>query len=229
MAGLTAGIATAPALSGSAEAQSSSGAIPQRSFGRHPDKISVLGVGGHHLGNAATVGEATAIVHEAVDSGINFFDNAWEYNDHRSEECLGAALRGGYRSRAFLMTKVCTHGRDASRRHDSMLEESLRRLRHGSSRPVADPRGRRTTTIRTSRTGTGGVDRGARPREAAREGASTSALPVTRTRTSTSACSISATPSTPFSFRSTPSTRSSAASSSSCSRKRCGAGWRCSA
>ena len=103
------------------------GSVPKRKFGRHPDQVSILGVGGHHLGNAATVQDATAIVHEAVDNGINFCDNAWEYNNHRSEEWLGAALAGGYRDKLFLMTKVCTHGRDASVAMQ-MLEDSLKRL-----------------------------------------------------------------------------------------------------
>ncbi len=89
--------------------------------------ISALGLGGHHLGVAASAAEAAAIVHEAVDNGITFMDCAWEYNDHRSEEWLGQALRGGYRERVFLMTKVCTHGRDASVAMQQ-LEESLRRL-----------------------------------------------------------------------------------------------------
>ncbi len=104
-----------------------SGEIPRRRFGRHPDTISALGLGGHHLGDAGSVDEATRIVHEAIDSGITFFDNAWEYNDHRSEDWLGAGLRGGYRDKVFLMTKVCTHGRDASLAMQ-MLDESLRRL-----------------------------------------------------------------------------------------------------
>ena len=113
------------ALSKHAGAQDAS--IPRRKFGRHPDQVSVLGLGGHHLGAAATVQDATAIAHEAIDNGINFFDNAWEYNDHRSEEWMGQALRGGYRDKVFLMTKVCTHGRDASVAMQ-MLEESLKRL-----------------------------------------------------------------------------------------------------
>jgi aryl-alcohol dehydrogenase-like predicted oxidoreductase len=73
------------------------------------------------------VGDATAIVHEAIENGVTFFDNALEYNNHRSEEWLGAALRGGYRDRVFLMTKVCTHGRDADVAM-TRLEESLQRL-----------------------------------------------------------------------------------------------------
>ncbi len=112
-------------LAATAEAQT--GSIPRRKFGRHPDEVSVLGIGGHHLGNAATVQDAISIVHEAVDNGINFCDNAWEYNDHRSEEWMGKALAGGYRDKVFLMTKVCTHGRDASVAMQ-MLEESLGRL-----------------------------------------------------------------------------------------------------
>lgn len=118
------------ALAGSASAGSAApatGAILKRKFGRHPDEVSALGIGGHHLGDATSPGDAAAIVHEAVDAGITFCDNAWEYNDHRSEDWLGRALRGGYRERVFLMTKVCTHGRDASVAM-TQLEESLRRL-----------------------------------------------------------------------------------------------------
>jgi predicted aldo/keto reductase-like oxidoreductase len=117
----------APIIAAAPAAAAATDEIPKRQFGRHPDKISVLGLGGHHLGDAATVGEATNIVHEAIDSGITFFDNAWEYNGHRSEEFLGAGLRGGYRDKVFLMTKVCTHGRDGSLGLQ-MLEESLKRL-----------------------------------------------------------------------------------------------------
>jgi predicted aldo/keto reductase-like oxidoreductase len=84
-------------------------------------------MGGHHLGDAASPAEATRILHTAVDGGIRFCDNAWEYNNHRSEEYMGVALRGGYRDKVFLMTKVCTHGRDASLAMQ-MLEESLTRL-----------------------------------------------------------------------------------------------------
>ncbi len=121
------GLAANEGANAQQEPTSSSVPVPRRKFGRHPDQVSVLGVGGHHLGNAATVQDATAILHEAVDNGINFCDNAWEYNNHRSEEWLGAALRGGYRDKVFLMTKVCTHGRDASVAMQ-MLEESLGRL-----------------------------------------------------------------------------------------------------
>ena len=102
--------------------------IPLRQFGRHEGvMVSALGLGGHHIGDAASATEATRILHAAADGGIRFCDNAWEYNNHRSEEYMGIALRGGYRDKMFLMTKVCTHGRDADLAM-KMLEESLTRL-----------------------------------------------------------------------------------------------------
>jgi aryl-alcohol dehydrogenase-like predicted oxidoreductase len=67
------------------------------------------------------------IVHEAIDAGVTFMDNAWEYNEHRSEELMGRAL-ADRRERVFLMTKVCTHGRDAKTAM-RQLEQSLRRLK----------------------------------------------------------------------------------------------------
>jgi aryl-alcohol dehydrogenase-like predicted oxidoreductase len=90
-------------------------------------QVSALALGGYHLGSASTQGESTEIVARALDAGINFFDNAWEYHEGESETRLGAALVGK-RDRAVVMTKVCTHGRgkDVAMR---MLEESLRRLR----------------------------------------------------------------------------------------------------
>src|SRR5579875_1859754 len=105
----------------------SSSPIPMRPFGRHSDvKISALGVGGHHLGQAADLQTAIEIVHAAIDGGINFFDNCWEYHLGKSEAWLGAGLKGK-RDKVFLMTKVCTHGRDASLGME-MLEQSLNRL-----------------------------------------------------------------------------------------------------
>jgi uncharacterized protein len=103
--------------------------IPQRPLGKTGARVSALAVGGHHLGDAASYDEADRIVGGALDAGITLFDNCWEYNNGRSEEWLGRALSvSGRRSRALVMTKVCTHGRDASVAM-AMLEESLRRLR----------------------------------------------------------------------------------------------------
>jgi aryl-alcohol dehydrogenase-like predicted oxidoreductase len=103
-------------------------AIPVRPIGKSGLRVSALGSGGHHLGSADSYATAERIVGEAVDGGITFFDNCWEYHNGRSEEWLGRALAaGGRRDKVVLMTKVCTHGRDAALA-TSMLEESLRRL-----------------------------------------------------------------------------------------------------
>jgi aryl-alcohol dehydrogenase-like predicted oxidoreductase len=100
--------------------------IPKRKLGRHDVKVSALGFGGHHLGDVKTVEEAIKLIHEAVDAGITFFDNCWEYYNGRTEDWMGRALKGR-RNKVFLMTKVCTHGRSAKLAM-KMLEESLRRL-----------------------------------------------------------------------------------------------------
>ena len=72
--------------------------------------VSAIGIGGHHLGEVATVEGAIEIVHRAVDAGVNFFDNCWEYSNGQAENWLGRALEGR-RDQVILMTKVCTHGR----------------------------------------------------------------------------------------------------------------------
>src|SRR5207253_797537 len=102
------------------------GAISQRPLGRTGVKVSALGLGGHHLGELKTVEEAIRLVHEALDAGITFYDNCWEYWNGRAEDWMGRALKGR-RDKVFLMTKVCTHGRGAGLAM-KMLEESLRRL-----------------------------------------------------------------------------------------------------
>jgi aryl-alcohol dehydrogenase-like predicted oxidoreductase len=100
--------------------------IPMRQFGRHDVKVSALGFGGHHLGDAENEDTAVRLVCEAVDGGVTFFDNCWEYHRGKSEEWMGKGLKG-IRDKVFLMTKVCTHGRDKELAM-RMLEESLRRL-----------------------------------------------------------------------------------------------------
>lgn len=107
---------------------SSSGSIPRRSFGSHADvQVSILALGGHHLGDAEDASTAAKIVNGAIDAGINFFDNCWEYHRGKSEDWMGRAL-GQRRNQVFLMTKVCTHGRDKELAM-KMLEQSLRRLK----------------------------------------------------------------------------------------------------
>ena len=102
------------------------GQVPKKPLGRTGVQISAMGLGGYHLGSAETDQAANEIVAKAFDHGVTFFDNAWEYHDGLSEERLGKALRGK-RDQAFVMTKVCTHGRD-KKIAMRMLEESLRRL-----------------------------------------------------------------------------------------------------
>jgi len=105
----------------------STSAVPRRRLGNTDTQVSIIGLGGYHLGSADSLDAAAEIVSRALDAGINFFDNAWEYHDGQSEEWLGKAL-SGRRKEAVLMTKVCTHGRDRKLAMQ-MLEESLRRLR----------------------------------------------------------------------------------------------------
>jgi predicted aldo/keto reductase-like oxidoreductase len=102
--------------------------IPRRPFGRTGETVSALGLGGYHLGDVGTEREAISLLHRAVDAGITFMDNAWEYHDGMSEARMGRALAGGWREKVFLMTKVCTHGRDAKTAM-RMLGDSLRRLK----------------------------------------------------------------------------------------------------
>jgi aryl-alcohol dehydrogenase-like predicted oxidoreductase len=100
--------------------------VPQRQLGKTGVQVSALGVGGYHLGSTKDQQEANELVARALDAGINFFDNCWDYHDGLSEERLGAALKGK-RDQAFVMTKVCTHGRGKDVAMQQ-LEESLRRL-----------------------------------------------------------------------------------------------------
>jgi aryl-alcohol dehydrogenase-like predicted oxidoreductase len=101
--------------------------VPRRQLGRTGAEVPALAIGGHHLGLVKTYDEAERIVREAIDAGVTFFDNAWEYHDGKSEQWLGRALEGR-RDGVFLMTKVCTHGRD-KRVAMRQLDQSLRRLR----------------------------------------------------------------------------------------------------
>jgi aryl-alcohol dehydrogenase-like predicted oxidoreductase len=107
-----------------------SGPIPKRKFGRHDEMVSSLALGGATLARAESLDAATRIAHAAIDMGVTFFDNAWEYSSGRAEEWMGVALQGK-RDRVFLMTKVCTHnkGQETKEKALAMLEDSLRRLK----------------------------------------------------------------------------------------------------
>jgi aryl-alcohol dehydrogenase-like predicted oxidoreductase len=100
--------------------------MPYRSLGRTGERVSAIGLGGWHLGLPhVDEGLSARIIHEALDRGINFLDNSWDYNDGASEIRMGRALRDGYRQKAFLMTKIDGRSKAEARRQ---LDESLRRL-----------------------------------------------------------------------------------------------------
>ncbi|RJP18887.1 MAG: aldo/keto reductase [Candidatus Omnitrophota bacterium] len=101
------------------------GDMPLRLFGKTGENVSLLGLGGFHIGTVREDNEAVRLVREAIDLGVTFMDNAWEYLDGRSEEIMGKALADGYRKKVFLMTKH--HGRDKKTAMQH-LEDSLRRL-----------------------------------------------------------------------------------------------------
>ena len=126
--------AQAPASGDAAPAGTVTSKLPQhpgmeyRVLGRTGEQLSLVGMGGFHLakpGGLKNTAEAVNLVHAAIDGGITFFDNSWDYNGGESEKRLGAALANGYRDRVFLMTKI--DGRTAQSA-TSQLDESLRRL-----------------------------------------------------------------------------------------------------
>jgi aryl-alcohol dehydrogenase-like predicted oxidoreductase len=102
------------------------GEMPYRTLGRTGEGVSAIGLGGWHLG-LKNVDEqlSVRIVRHAVDRGINFLDNSWDYNDGASEIRMGKALRDGYRNKVFLMTKIDGRSKGEAKRQ---LDESLRRL-----------------------------------------------------------------------------------------------------
>ncbi|MHC4727557.1 MAG: aldo/keto reductase [Planctomycetota bacterium] len=119
--GLCAGNMISHALAASSRAE-----IPTRPLGSTGVNVSILGLGGHHIGRIRDDNQSIRLIRKGIDIGVTFLDNAWEYHNGRSEELMGKALTGGYRGKAFLMTKH--HGRDKKTAMEH-LEDSLRRLR----------------------------------------------------------------------------------------------------
>jgi predicted aldo/keto reductase-like oxidoreductase len=102
------------------------GEMQYRTLGHTGENVSIVGVGGDHIGvPKVTKEESQRIIRTAIDNGINFMDNCWCYHDGQSEIRMGNALRNGYRQKVFLMTKL--DGRDA-KSANSQLDQSLRRL-----------------------------------------------------------------------------------------------------
>src|SRR5690606_33230886 len=112
--------------------QAARGEMPYRPLGKTGERVSLVGIGGAHIGyQHVEEKEATRIMHAAIDAGINFFDNSWDYNKGQSEERMGRALASpGKREKVFLMTKFCCHSQGWSASAAlRMLDESLKRLR----------------------------------------------------------------------------------------------------
>lgn len=101
------------------------GEMLYRQLGRTGERVSIIGLGGSHMGEAESEKVAVRMVRTAIDRGITFMDNSWDYHDGRSETWMGNALRDGYRSRVFLMTKFDGRTKDAA---SKQIDESLKRL-----------------------------------------------------------------------------------------------------
>jgi len=99
--------------------------VPYRTLGRTGERVSCIGLGGYHLGSQSDEAESIRIIRAALDEGVNFLDNCWDYNGGQSEIRMGKALRDGYRQKAFLMTKIDGQTQAAAAQQ---LGESLRRL-----------------------------------------------------------------------------------------------------
>jgi len=123
---IAAGTSVMMSLPATAATKDGKGEVPRRTLGRTGEKVSVVGLGGFHLGKPELAeAEAVRIIRTGIDNGINFLDNCWDCNDGVSEIRMGKALRDGYRQKVFLMTKI--DGRD-KKTAAQQIEESLRRL-----------------------------------------------------------------------------------------------------
>ena len=127
-AGVAAGLAAAqPWLTPAARAETASGDMPYRTLGRTGQSVSAIGLGGYHIGQPSlSEQDSIQLIRQAISRGITFLDNCWDYNNGVSEIRMGKALDGGYRNRAFLMTKIDGRTRAAAARQ---IDESLRRLK----------------------------------------------------------------------------------------------------
>jgi predicted aldo/keto reductase-like oxidoreductase len=114
----------AGSLNGAANQDIKNG-IPYRTLGRTGESVSLVGLGGYHLGKQSDPDESVRIIRTGIDEGINFLDNCWDYNGGESEVRMGKALRDGYRQKAFLMTKIDGRSKSAAA---IQINESLRRL-----------------------------------------------------------------------------------------------------
>ncbi|QSQ22419.1 aldo/keto reductase [Pyxidicoccus parkwayensis] len=122
----TLALMVAPSLASAATPSSAkTQTVPRRKLGRTGQEVSCIGLGGFHIGKQKDEAESLRLIRGALDGGITFLDNCWDYNDGQSEVRMGKALRDGYRAKAFLMTKI--DGRD-KQTAAKQIDESLKRL-----------------------------------------------------------------------------------------------------
>ena len=112
-------------IGASAAARADSDGMIYRNLGKTGEKVSAIGLGGHHIGRPKDPKEGIRIIRSAIDRGITFMDNCWDYHNGESERRMGEALRDGYRQKVFLMTKFDGRTKAATARQ---IEESLKRL-----------------------------------------------------------------------------------------------------
>jgi aryl-alcohol dehydrogenase-like predicted oxidoreductase len=118
---------SAASASAAPEQPTATGTVPKRKLGRTGEMVSMIGLGGFHIGSKSlSDDEAVKLIRSAIDNGITFLDNCWDYNGGTSEERMGKALEGGYRKRVFLMTKLDGRTKEAAR---NQLGQSLERLK----------------------------------------------------------------------------------------------------
>src|SRR6201987_3991717 len=99
--------------------------MPYRMLGRTGETVSLVGMGGFHIGKEISESEAIQLIRSAIDRGINFMDNSWDYNNGESEIRMGKALKDGYRQKVFLMTKLDGRTKEEAAKQ---INESLQRL-----------------------------------------------------------------------------------------------------
>jgi predicted aldo/keto reductase-like oxidoreductase len=133
VAGLTAGAMTRsfaqetglPPTLPSQQSSIRKGDMLYRPLGNTGEQVSVIGLGGHHIGRPADEQEGISLIRSAIDHGITFMDNCWDYHDGASEIRMGKALRDGYRAKAFVMTKIDGRTKQEAAKQ---IEDSLKRL-----------------------------------------------------------------------------------------------------
>lgn len=130
ISGLAAGLAASegflsPLLAATPQQTTRSGDMIYRTLGSTKEKVSVIGLGGHHIGRQKDEQESIKIIRSAIDRGINFMDNCWDYHNGGSEIRMGKALQDGYRQKVFLMTKIDGRTKESATKQ---IDESLKRL-----------------------------------------------------------------------------------------------------